>query len=97
LKLVGNFDKGFKLSKNPDVENRPRMFPFGNFSKGFPFASFQAKHDCIQGFKKTTFICSSLVVATSPNTFDMLMSLTRITWTLEVQADADFLRTVGDF
>jgi hypothetical protein len=52
LKLVGNFDKGFNLSKNPEVENRPRMFPFGNFSKEFPFASFHAKHDCIQGLKK---------------------------------------------
>ncbi len=71
MKLVGNFDKGFKLSKNPEVENRPRMFPFEIFSKEFPFASFQAKHDCIQGFFLKTFTCSSLVVATSPNTFDM--------------------------
>jgi hypothetical protein len=72
LKLVGNFDKGFKLSKNPEVENRlPRMFPFGNFPKEFPFASFQARNDCIQGFFLKTFTCSSLVVATSPNTFDM--------------------------
>jgi hypothetical protein len=37
-KLVGNFDKGFKLSKNPEVENRHRTFPFGNFPAEFPFA-----------------------------------------------------------
>jgi hypothetical protein len=38
-----------------------------------------------------TFACSSFVVATSPNTFDMVMSLTRITWTWRCKQMPDFL------